>query len=540
MHFVKSKWFLIILGTVIWSITMVKSGLNYQYGLGFWGPNGHDGVWHVALINSLARGSLEMPIFAGKNITNYHIGFDLLLAVAKRLTTIPAHTLYFQLLPPLLALGIGLTVYKFVKNWQKSDNAAWWVVFFVYFGTSWGWLVNLFRVGDFGGESMFWSQQGISTLINPPFALSVLILFLGFIFLQQRRFWPAVITLALLSQIKIYAALLLFLVWPIAALLYKDKFLLKSWFVSFLISCGLYFPLNASSSQIIVWEPGWFLQTMMAVSDRVNWPRFYEAMINYRLANNWPKFAAAYLVAFIIFVFGNLGVRAIGVSEFVKKNFWHSLFLGITILGFLTPMFVLQSGTPWNTIQFSYYSLLFSAVVAGVVVAKVNSKLLMGVVVLASVAGTWGTLQHYLPSRPPAQISNRELEALNFLAKQPEGTVLTVPFDRNAADAAVNNPPRPLYLYESTAYVSAFTDKPVFMEDEVNLNITGFDWNARRTQAIALLNSQNPETIKKFWQDNDISYVYFLPEVQLAFGDNELGATQIFDNGQFRIWKINE
>jgi hypothetical protein len=56
---------------------MVKSGVYYGYGIGFWGPNGHDGVWHISLINSLSKGSLEMPIFAGEQIKNYHIGFEL-------------------------------------------------------------------------------------------------------------------------------------------------------------------------------------------------------------------------------------------------------------------------------------------------------------------------------------------------------------------------------------------------------------------------------------------------------------------------------
>src|SRR3990172_3661184 len=87
-----------------------------------------------------------------------------------------------------------------------------------------------------------------------------------------------------------------------------------------------------------------------------------------------------------------------------------------------------------------------------------------------------GTLGHYLPARPPAMISNEELEALKFLSTQPMGVVLTYPFDKFKAKEAEANPPRPLYLYESTAYVSSFAKKPVFLEDEVNLDITGYAW----------------------------------------------------------------
>src|SRR3989344_8769648 len=95
---------LICTGSLIWSLTMIKSGLVYEYGMVFWGPNGHDGVWHIALAQSLAKGSWQMPIFAGENIRNYHIGFDLILAAFHKLTFIPIHNLYFQLLPPLFAL----------------------------------------------------------------------------------------------------------------------------------------------------------------------------------------------------------------------------------------------------------------------------------------------------------------------------------------------------------------------------------------------------------------------------------------------------
>ena len=78
---------LLIIGTLTWSITMVKSGWQYAFGLGFWGPNGHDGIWHLAIADSLARGSLGMPIFAGEQLKNYHIGFDLLLAAIRNYPT---------------------------------------------------------------------------------------------------------------------------------------------------------------------------------------------------------------------------------------------------------------------------------------------------------------------------------------------------------------------------------------------------------------------------------------------------------------------
>lgn len=127
-------WLLIFVGTITWSLTMVKSGLIYNFGMGFWGPNGHDGVWHVALAESLTRGNWEMPMFAGEQIKNYHIGFDLILAMLHKITLIPIHTLYFQIIPPVLAVLIGVYVYKFIVLWQNDKVKAYWGTFFVYFG----------------------------------------------------------------------------------------------------------------------------------------------------------------------------------------------------------------------------------------------------------------------------------------------------------------------------------------------------------------------------------------------------------------------
>ena len=74
----------------------------------------------MALVNNLAKGSLENPVFAGENIKNYHIGFDLLLALLHKITNISISHLYFQILPPLFAVLIGFLVYKFVYLWRGS------------------------------------------------------------------------------------------------------------------------------------------------------------------------------------------------------------------------------------------------------------------------------------------------------------------------------------------------------------------------------------------------------------------------------------
>ena len=557
---------LILIGTVIWSLVMVKSGLIYDFGMGFWGPNGHDGVWHIALINQLANGNWTMPVFAGETLRNYHIGFDLLIAIFHKITTIPIQTLYFQIIPPIIAFLAGFLTYKFVYLWRKSKVQAFWATFFIYFAGSFGWITSLVREGQIGGESLFWSQQALSTLINPPFALSVALMLFGLISLVKLKkssgVWRLLaisLVFGILAQIKVYAGILslggLFVAGSYQFFKTRETILLRVFGTSSILAALFFFPLNQNSAGLIVFSPFWFLETMMGLSDRFYWPRFAEAMVNYRWGNIWYKAIPAYSIAFLIFIAGNMGIRIIKAPLIIewfkkyKKLSFVEIFLGVVILfGIIFPMFFLQKGTPWNTIQFFYYSLTFSGILAGVAFGKWLEEKKQRLIKIAvsttiiflSIPTTIATLKHYLPSRPPAKISNEEFEALNFLSKQSEGVVLTYPFDKEAAKEALANPPRPLYLYESTAYVSAFGKKVVYLEDEVNLDITGCEWRDRREQVESFLATPSHEEARSFLRQNDISYVYWIKGQRAVLGEGQLGITKVFENSEVDIFTVNE
>lgn len=569
-------YILILLGTLSWSLTMIKSGLLYPFGMGFWGPNGHDGIWHLALINSLAANNLNlgnMPVAAGEVFKNYHLGFDFFVAVLQKLSGIPAHNLYFQVLPPVMAFLIGWLTYKLVLLWKASRSQALWAVFFVYFGGSWGWLVTLFRGQGFGGESMFWSQQAVSTLLNPPFALSLIFLLTGLLLLleyEKKKQWKyllgAVFVFGLVIEVKVYAGILalggLGVLGVLTLLRLKaseGKGLLWAFLGSSVLSFSVFKLFTKTEGNLLVYQPFWFLETMMALSDRLGWQRYYDAMMAYKSGGNLVKAIPAYLLAFAIFWFGNLGTR--GVKELLVVRWINptslklrgvkdigiiEVFMATVIVaGAAIPMFFLQKGTPWNTIQFTYYSLFFSSILAGIVtgqwLGKNKNRLVWGaMLVLLTVPTSLSTLwYHYLPSRPPAMVSNAELEALDFLKNQPRGTVLTYPFDRQAAERAIANPPRPLYLYESTAYVSAFSVKPVYLEDEVNLDITNYNWKTRREKVLAWLESLNQEEAKGFLKENNIKYVYWVKPQRAKLGETQLGLSRLFENREVDIYKVN-
>ncbi len=534
---------LIILGTLSWSLTMVKSGIVYSYGAGFWGANGHDGIWHVSLINSLARGTFEMPVFAGAQIKNYHLGFDLLVALLHNLTKIPVVNLYFQILPPIFALLIGITCYLFVYALTKSERSGLWATFFVYFGGDLAWIFNK-------GESTFWAQQSVSTLINPPFALSLILIFLGGYFLVLKKPMLAILFFGILFEVKAYAGVLVLgslLISSIHRYLFErkaDHF--KIFLASSVLTFILFILLNRTSENVFIFSPFWFLQSLFNL-DRFSISKLASAIANYNLSHNWLKLIPAYILAFVVFWVGNMGTRLLKEFEVIRKlkNFRQISALDIfitsmIITGALIPMLFVQKGTPWNTIQFFYYSLIFSAILAGIALKSLKNKFIAIIIILVTIPTTIITLKDvYIPSRPPAKISNSELEALSFLSKKNDGVVLTFPFDKSKADEAVNNPPRPLYLYDSTAYVSAYGNHPVFLEDEVNLNITDFNWRERRKEVEAFLNTLNQSEAKKFLKNNNINYVYLVKPQRAKLGEAQLGLDKIFENNEVNIYKVH-
>ena len=160
--------------------------------------------------------------------------------------------------------------------------------------------------------------------------------------------------------------------------------------------------------------------------------------------------------------------------------------------------------------------------------------------IILTIPTTIGTLWYnYLPSRPPAKISVAELEALKFLAKQPDGVVLTLPFNKEAAKKAESNPPRPLYLYESTAYVSAFSRQPGYLEDVVNLEITGYDWKERRNSIENILNLTDESVLSEFLKRESIGYIYLTKNTQFNKFDILLRLSKIFENNEVVLFRVN-
>lgn len=547
----------IILGTIFQQLPSFKNGLNFPYGLGFWGPNSHDGLWHVSLINQLTKAvPPQNPIFAGEVLKNYHYFFDLLVAATNYVSAVPVLDLLFRFYPVTFSLSLGIGSYYLIKlmlgkitDSRVDKLAILFGIYLVYFAGSFGWIVEYIKFKHLGGESAFWANQSISFNLNPPFAISLLVVIAIFQLLFINRFSKIMLFIltilsATLIAFKAYAAVLILMTFLWVGVIKRSAFYLLTFLTGSILSAILFFSNFSLGKQLIIFSPFWFIHSMVDSPDRVGWIRLSLARTAGLEQGNWFKFVVSEIISFLIFLIGNLGTRAFAllallkIKHIVRRAEYLFIFVFST-LAFIIPILFVQAGNPWNTIQFMYYFLYIAALLGGIVFAKIVSvnKIfsvpIMAIFLLITPINSWATANGYLNYQPHALVSNQELEALNFLKSKKEGIVLTYPFDEKLKVRLAE--PWPLYAYDSTAYVSALSEKSIFVEDEPQNQILLTDYKKRLSLATEFFQSKDFKWSKDFLIQNNIEYIYIPKMFDLLLDENKLNLKNIFENSEVII-----
>src|SRR5258708_6083073 len=98
------------------------SGLTYQNGVYFWSSHGHDGVWHLSLMEELKKNTFpfQNPGFAGNSLQNYHFFVDLFMSEVSRLFFFSNLDVYFRFVPLLFSILMGLSSFILLIAWTKK------------------------------------------------------------------------------------------------------------------------------------------------------------------------------------------------------------------------------------------------------------------------------------------------------------------------------------------------------------------------------------------------------------------------------------
>jgi len=519
-------------------LPVIKSGTSIGAGIGFWGPNGHDGVWHLALINQISNPFvINMPIFSGEVLKNYHPFFDVLISYVSKITSITPTLLLFQLFPIISTFIYLWLSYQIGKLLTKSSTGGLILMLLNTIKNSFGWVINFFRNHNFEGESLFWAMQSPSNQLNPPYILSIiLILSLVYILLSnpiklsETKLISVSIILILLPIIKAYSAIPAYIIF-VLYIMHSKKYL-KVFIGSIIIAIILFLQFNKHSSGLLIWQPFWFIKSLFESTDKLYFARFAQLA-----SSNIPKQIIFYCIGLPVFIIGNFAFRLFGIKElFTKTWFYKSLLLSIVVLTTI-PLFFIQSGTSWNTIQFLYYAIFLMNIPLTILLTKSNIIYCI-LIISIQLPALFASFPQYLGKNPPTYISNSELNCLNYLKKQPKSIILTYPYDPYIIDKSIT--PIPLYAYATTSYVSAFTSQFTYLEDEMNLSNSGYDWQSRRHNSEIFFRQENEFQDRGFLLNNKIDYIYLTGEqlYKTKLNIDKLYIKNIYQNDSCQIYKV--
>lgn len=572
-HFVKFDKFLITLilaGAIIQNLITFPSGILFKNKMLFWGVSGRDGVWYISLTEELKKHiPPNMPSYSGEKLKSYHYFLYLTEAEVSNITGIPSVDLNFRYFPILISLLFGSLIFSLIKKITNSNSAGYLSVFISYFSGSFGYIPRLLHYGTGSWETAFWSMQPFSMLQNPQLAISFVFLTLWLIFLLEflksranRLLIPLVIISCSLPEFKVFAGILvlgsMMVISIIDIVFFKKKNLFLATLTSSIIAFLLFIPNARTGMGYFIFEPLWFIRTMIVTPDRLGWEDLELRKQTYAFHNNWPKVFLINIISVLIFITGNLGTKVLGfltlkgILDIKDKNklLFNISVLIILLVSLTTPMLFLQSGVVWNSIQFFYYFVFIFGLMSGIALNKIlinRSKFvklgILFITILLSIPTSVELIFSLYGSSPSAYISQNELSALQYLkSSTPEDSViLTYPYEQTAKNN--KQAPLPVSIYDSTSYVSAFASRYVYFADELMAGNTGLDIKKRQNNLKEFYNNDNPLLAKKFLKDNKINYIYFLKtEItgqKIKLSETELNAEIVYSNDEAKILKIN-
>lgn len=528
-------------------LAIISPSGSYQNGnLVFWSSNGHDGAWHIALMEELKKGwPLQNPAFAGERLVNYHFFSDILPAMASKYLPISDLDLYFRIFPFFYSLFLGVAAYFLTKKITHSSSASLWAVFFTYFAGSFGYVIGK-------GESVFWASQPQSASGNPPQIISDFLILTAVYFLLSflqkknkslctKLFAICILLFGTLTSFKVYAGVVLLIalgftgIWQFLTERKIQLLLLAA--ISGILTAVLYFPNTSGSASFLIFQPWWYIRTMIVEPSRLNLLDWELRRQTYIHDHNWKRVIFLEGVGFLIFFFGNLGMRFVGLWNFLKS---HLIIKLIIILSIALPLLFLQKGVASNTSQFLQYYILFFGILAGITTAQITSKvkILIPLLILLMVPTQIGLI-HDFYSRPAfAQISAAEMSALTFLKTSTgsKAVILTPPYnqDLNLGGATPN-----IWDWFDTAYVSAFSARRTYFDDYEQADIMGYNGKPRLATKQTIFGSTNEMEVKQAIAETKADILYYPKAEAPKIDPKTVGLTLLFENAQVLIWKIN-
>lgn len=495
---------MLITTLAVW-LSIAGSGWPTQGGFGYQPTIMHDSLWHLALIKALAVSNPPLhPSSSDLTLSNYHYLYDLWLANWQYLTGINVQDLYFRL-STLFILGFvslsSLSLIRILVTKQTRVFANLWLVILWWAG-SFSYLIPLFLKEVKWGESSFWVSQTFVMLVNPQFLLSLgllsCLMILSLLPLKQKLdksiwiWWTFIVSIMMyvLAGVKFFGVVF-GVIWIALMMIYylwQKIISFKQFGVMSVIMAGiglviLWRFVDFSSSSLI-WAPLWFVTTMVAVEDRLPIRELVLREQHYRELGSWHYLYLLKAVETVIFYVGNLGVRVLGllIGMVLWINYrsrkptisypfvWIVIFV-LAAVSSLIPMFFIQHGFVWNSIQFWYYTLFFADILFTGVLGYwwINTKRFLFTKLVIIIILILSSLMFFIHMttqfRWSEVIPNRAIE-INKLLSSSDRLLVCPQIDQTS-------------LYFESSFFSAFSDAKVKLIDPIQIQLLGLNGEDR-------------------------------------------------------------
>ncbi len=529
-------------------LVIVPSGSRYcmngRCGIYFWGAHEHDGVWHLALIESAFRTfPFTFPVLIGQALGGYNYFIDIVLYLLTFLG-LSASFLYFKV-QPIVWFGVfSMLLYRAGRLVRTEKRYIRWLYFFVYFSTSFGMVIQWLKHHTLSGSVGVPTMQGALSMTNPQFMWSLCILLGIWIIIQNRKQTKLLGLLVFIGLgLKFYFVIpaLILISWHLGGLLVSKQVknaAIIALSTSVGLACAYVMFYMGSAPGGLVWKPLEIPHQM--IEDKNLW--YDQIMVQERyyiqqLGHVWsPRLWWIEIRTIFLFILFNYGLRLVGVIGVAlmamlnvrnTRRFLPMIFAIIACT--VMPILFIQRGTWWNSIQFLYYGIFLSSILTADFVWQIthrrNAMWAVGIAIvcISLFFPTNAEIAQLYSSRNNVRyIPDEEIQALEPLRALPYGVVLTQAFSPGETNILADN-------YD-TAYVSAYSGKPVYVADKAQLELLG----TRYQKQLAIL-QKDPCSLL-----SEVKYVY----IRLNTKDQRIQKctelpmefTPVYNNTMVSVW----
>lgn len=533
---------IVVAGVAIQVSVLLLMGIRLESGLFFCCGAIGDFMYHIRLTDALVK---QVPPFEpdmhGVFVTNYHYLGNLVVADLVRVFRLPLVFTEFQYMGLFISTLFGLLAIVFAQASRLKEGIIRWLVFFLYFGGDFIYIVLLALGRGFHFE-MGPLENGAALLNNPPRAFAMVAFFGGLslfsLWIKKKDFYRGVLTAIILSSLvgfKIYIgifALCGFCTVAFLALAKRKRYLLLPILLTIVLSLILYLPVNKAAGTLRY--VGFWRFEEFIVQPALGLSHMELARQVFYQHSNWLRVLQYDLIFMTLFIFSIFGPKLIGLFQTKKSMSFLPiethvfLVTGIvtsTIVGF----FFWQESGGSNSFNFlvSVYIIgsIYAAMASYYWFGKIRKKTVMIICILAFASLNFPRIlyEEYKNIRSIITsyghlVTKEELEAMNYVRTHTQ--------------------PSAILLVDNTRYQTFIANRNIYLGDYGLLGSHDVDTSERRNTMKVITEYKDPQLVKRLLTENKISYLYLSSGEQTISTQSADILKRVFENNTVRIFKV--